>query len=132
MRRCLDLACRAEGQTAPNPMVGCVVLDSDGGVIGEAFHARAGQSHAESYALDEAGDAALGGTLYCSLEPCCHFGRTPPCSDRVIKSGVKRVVIGISDPNPKVEGGGIKALKEAGIEVVVGVLEDQCRCPGYV
>jgi diaminohydroxyphosphoribosylaminopyrimidine deaminase/5-amino-6-(5-phosphoribosylamino)uracil reductase len=108
-------------------MVGCVVVSKDGHVVGEGFHARAGESHAEVLALDQAGAHALGGTLYCSLEPCCHFGRTPPCSDRVIKSGVARVVVGIEDPNPKVEGGGIRALKEAGIEVVVGILKEDCR-----
>jgi diaminohydroxyphosphoribosylaminopyrimidine deaminase/5-amino-6-(5-phosphoribosylamino)uracil reductase len=127
IRRCLQLAARAEGQTAPNPLVGCVVLDKNGKVVGEGFHPRAGESHAEVFALDQAGEQARRGTLYSSLEPCCHHGRTPPCSDRVIKSGVSRVVIGIGDPNPKVEGGGIKALREAGLDVVVGVLENECR-----
>ncbi|MBS1991877.1 MAG: bifunctional diaminohydroxyphosphoribosylaminopyrimidine deaminase/5-amino-6-(5-phosphoribosylamino)uracil reductase RibD [Cyanobacteria bacterium SZAS LIN-3] len=127
MRRCLELASRAEGQTSPNPLVGCVVLDKNGLQVGQGYHARAGESHAEVYALDMAGEAAKGGTLYCSLEPCCHHGRTPPCSDRVIKSGVSRVVIGLGDPNPKVDGGGIKALRDAGIEVECGLLEKECR-----
>ncbi|MBU6451497.1 MAG: bifunctional diaminohydroxyphosphoribosylaminopyrimidine deaminase/5-amino-6-(5-phosphoribosylamino)uracil reductase RibD [Cyanobacteria bacterium REEB67] len=127
MARALALAGLAEGRTAPNPMVGCLVLDAKGTVVGEGYHQRAGESHAEVFALDQAGDAARGGTLYVTLEPCCHFGRTPPCSQKVIASGVKRVVVGIADPNPKVAGGGLKELQEAGIEVVVGVLEAECR-----
>ena len=127
MQRCLELAFRAEGRTAPNPLVGCVVVDIDGQVVGEGFHPQAGQSHAEVFALDQAGAAARGGTLYVSLEPCCHFGRTPPCSKRVIESGVARVVIGMGDPNPKVAGGGIKELQAAGIEVVTGILQEECR-----
>ncbi len=127
MRRCLQLAARAEGHTAQNPLVGCVVLDKEGKVVAEALHQKRGESHAEVLALDIAGDAAAGGTLYCSLEPCCHHGLTPPCSDRVIKSGVRRVVSGMTDPNPKVAGGGHSALERAGIEVVSGVLEFECR-----
>jgi len=127
MLRCINVAAYAEGQTSPNPLVGCVVVGTDGQQIAQGYHARAGENHAEVNALDMAGEAARGGTLYCSLEPCCHHGRTPPCTDRVIKSGVKRVVVGLGDPNPKVAGGGIKALRDAGIEVVTGVLEDECR-----
>jgi len=127
MLRCINVASLASGQTSPNPLVGCVVLDKNGHQIAQGYHARAGENHAEVNALDVAGEAARGGTLYCSLEPCCHHGRTPPCTDRVIKSGVRRVVVGLGDPNPKVAGGGIKALRDAGIEVVTGVLEEECR-----
>lgn len=132
MQRCLDLAASAEGRTSPNPMVGSLVLNADGAVIGEGFHKKAGLAHAEVEALNAAAlaagsEAARGGTLYVNLEPCCHFGRTPPCSDRVIASGVRRVVVGCADPNPKVAGGGLQALRDAGIEVAVGVLESQCR-----
>jgi len=127
MSRCINAASHAEGQTSPNPLVGCVVLGANGEEVGQGYHARAGENHAEVNALDMAGEAARGGTLYCSLEPCCHHGRTPPCTDRVIKSGVKRVVVGLVDPNPKVAGGGVKALRDAGIEVITGVLEKECR-----
>jgi diaminohydroxyphosphoribosylaminopyrimidine deaminase / 5-amino-6-(5-phosphoribosylamino)uracil reductase len=127
MARAVELALRAEGRTSPNPIVGAVVVDASGKVVGEGWHQRAGEPHAEVYAFDAAGTAARGGTLYVSLEPCCHHGKTPPCSDRVIASGVKRVVCGLQDPNPKVAGGGIEALRAAGIEVEVGVLEEACR-----
>src|SRR5205807_531084 len=98
-----------------------------GEIIGTGYHHRAGEAHAEVIALDAAGDAARGQTLYLNLEPCCHHGKTPPCSDRVIASGVKRVVFGMQDPNPKVAGGGARALKDAGIECTAGVLENECR-----
>jgi len=127
MEMCLELARQAQGRTAPNPIVGCIVLSADGKIVGRGHHERAGEPHAEVHALNEAGDAARGGTLYVNLEPCCHHGKTPPCSDRVIKSGVKRVVAGMQDPNPKVGGGGLKALNDAGIEVKVGILEEECR-----
>lgn len=127
MARCIELARQAEGKTSPNPMVGAVVLDDKGEVIAEGFHRKAGEAHAEVEALDKAGDAARGGTLFVSLEPCCHHGKTPPCSDRVIASGVSRVVCGMVDPNPKVGGGGISALRNAGIEVVPGIMEQECR-----
>ncbi|MBX9880029.1 MAG: bifunctional diaminohydroxyphosphoribosylaminopyrimidine deaminase/5-amino-6-(5-phosphoribosylamino)uracil reductase RibD [Candidatus Obscuribacterales bacterium] len=127
MLSCLELASKATGRTSPNPMVGSVIVDATGKVVGSGFHEKAGTPHAEVHAIKEAGDAARGGTLYVNLEPCCHHGRTPPCSEAVIASGVKRVVIGMGDPNPKVAGGGIKQLNDAGIETRVGVLEDECQ-----
>lgn len=127
MLRCLELARQAEGRTSPNPMVGAVVLDSQGNVVGEGYHKKAGTAHAEVNALDQAGAAARGGTLYVNLEPCCHFGKTPPCAQRVIASGVKRVVVGTEDPNPVVAGGGLKELREAGMDVYSGLCEDECR-----
>lgn len=103
------------------------MVNDSGVVIASGFHKMAGQAHAEVEALNEAGEQARGQTLYVNLEPCCHHGRTPPCTERVIASGVKRVVYGMSDPNPKVAGGGIKALQDAGIEVVPGILADESR-----
>ncbi len=126
MQRCLELARRALGQTAPNPMVGAVIVKG-GEIIGEGFHPGAGQPHAEVFALREAGAAAQGATAYVSLEPCNHYGRTPPCSEALIKAGVAKVVVGMVDPNPLVAGGGIRRLQEAGIEVVVGVEAAACQ-----
>ena len=108
-------------------MVGAVVLAANGQVVGMGFHERAGGDHAEILALDSAGDNALGGTLYVSLEPCSHFGKTPPCVQRIVASGVSKVVAGMVDPNPLVCGAGLSALQDSGIEVVVGVLEKECR-----
>lgn len=128
MRRCIELAQSVEGRTAPNPMVAAVVLDSKGNFVSEGFHPKAGLAHAEVFALDKAGERARGGTLYVSLEPCCHFGkRTPPCTERVIASGVSRVVVGMQDPNPQVSGNGIAKLQEAGILVELSSLENECR-----
>lgn len=127
MRECLELAALARGRTSPNPMVGAIVLDKTGNVVGRGYHQKHGEPHAEVHALNEAGAKARDGTLYVNLEPCCHHGKTPPCSDKVITSGVKKVFCGMVDPNPAVAGGGIKSLKEAGIEVISGVLESQCR-----
>ena len=126
MQRCLTLARRALGRTAPNPMVGAVIVNG-GEVVGEGFHPKAGEPHAEVFALRQAGDRARGATAYVSLEPCNHFGRTPPCSQALVKAGVAKVVVGVVDPNPKVGGGGIKTLQDAGVEVVVGVEEADCR-----
>lgn len=126
MHRCIELARKAEGRSSPNPLVGAVVLDRNGAVVGESFHPKAGQPHAEVFALDAAGDKALGGTIYVNLEPCCHFGKTPPCADRVIASGVSRVVYGLQDPNPKVLGGGLEKLRQAGIQVDGPCLEAEC------
>lgn len=126
MRRCLDLARLAEGKTSPNPLVGAVVV-KNGEIIGEGFHPQAGQPHAEVFALQAAGDRARGSTLYVSLEPCNHFGRTPPCSEAIIQAGIAKVVVGEIDPNPLVAGKGIQRLREAGIEVVVGVEGAACR-----
>lgn len=127
MRMALRLAAKAAGRTSPNPMVGAVVVKS-GKVIASGYHKKAGEPHAEALALNKAGSAAKGATLYVTLEPCSHTNkRTPPCTPLVIQSGVKRVVIAMIDPNPRVSGGGIKALRKAGIEVVTGVLEEEAR-----
>lgn len=127
MRRALDLARRAAGQTHPNPAVGCVIVDpTTGEVVGEGFHPRAGLPHAEVYALRGAGPAARGATAYVTLEPCNHYGRTPPCSRALVAAGVARVVVGCTDPNPLVGGQGIATLRQAGIAVAVGCEEDAC------
>ncbi len=126
MQRCLQLARRALGRTAPNPLVGSVIVQA-GEVVGEGFHPGAGQPHAEVFALRAAGDRARGATVYVNLEPCNHYGRTPPCSEALIAAGVAKVVVGMVDPNPLVAGGGIARLRNAGIEVVVGVEEEDCR-----
>ncbi len=126
MQRCLELAQRAIGRTAPNPMVGCVIV-KNGEIIGEGFHPKAGEPHAEIFALRAAGEKAQGATLYVNLEPCNHHGRTPPCSEAVIASGVARVVIGMVDPNPQVAGSGIAKIRTQGIPVTVGVEEAACQ-----
>jgi diaminohydroxyphosphoribosylaminopyrimidine deaminase/5-amino-6-(5-phosphoribosylamino)uracil reductase len=126
MRRALELAARGEGFVEPNPMVGCVVV-RDGVVVGEGFHERFGEAHAEVNALKAAGERAKGATLVVTLEPCCHTGKTPPCVEAVLAAGVTRVVIAMRDPFPKVDGGGIRALEAARVECVVGVLEDDAR-----
>ena len=123
MRRALQLAALAEGHTSPNPLVGAVVLTAEGTLVGEGFHARAGERHAEVGALAQAGEAARDGTLVVTLEPCCHHGRTPPCAEAVIAAGVSRVVVALTDPDPRVAGGGLQRLREAGLEVMPGVLE---------
>lgn len=126
MQRCLELAKHALGKTAPNPLVGCVIAQN-GEIVGEGFHPKAGEPHAEVFALRQSGEQAQGATLYVNLEPCSHYGRTPPCAEAVIAAGVGRVVVGMVDPNPKVAGSGIAQLREAGIEVSVGVEEEACR-----
>jgi diaminohydroxyphosphoribosylaminopyrimidine deaminase/5-amino-6-(5-phosphoribosylamino)uracil reductase len=126
MERCLVLAARAEGRTAPNPMVGAVVV-SNGEVVGEGYHERLGAAHAESAALLVAGDRARGSTVYVNLEPCAHHGRTPPCTDALVAAGVGRVVAGMIDPYPLVSGKGVAYLRQQGIDVDVGVLESKCR-----
>jgi diaminohydroxyphosphoribosylaminopyrimidine deaminase/5-amino-6-(5-phosphoribosylamino)uracil reductase len=126
MRRALRLAARARGSTAPNPMVGAVLV-RDGAVVGEGYHRVAGGPHAEVLALRQAGDAARGATCYVNLEPCCHFGRTPPCTRALIEAGVARVVAAMADPFPRVAGGGLEELRDAGIMVEVGVLETEAR-----
>jgi len=126
MKRALALARRGIGRTSPNPAVGCVIV-KDGTVIGEGWHRKAGTPHAEIHALNMAADAARGADVYVTLEPCCHTGATPPCTDALIRAGVRRVVAGMRDPNPRVSGGGFTALDQAGIETVCGVSESECR-----
>lgn len=125
MKTALSLARKGMEGASPNPMVGAVVV-KNGRVVGKGYHKRYGEAHAEVNALNDAGKAANGGTLYLNLEPCCHFGKTPPCTDAVIKAGIKRVVAGMTDPNPKVSGKGFEILKRGGIQVDVGVLEEEC------
>ena len=123
INECIELAKLGEGLVSPNPLVGAIVVNKNGKVVGKGFHKKYGEAHAEINALNEAGEKAKGGTLYINLEPCCHFGKTPPCIDRVINAGIKKIVIGMEDPNPKVSGNGIKKALNAGIEVVLGVQE---------
>ncbi|MFA5257448.1 MAG: bifunctional diaminohydroxyphosphoribosylaminopyrimidine deaminase/5-amino-6-(5-phosphoribosylamino)uracil reductase RibD, partial [Opitutales bacterium] len=127
MRRAIDLARRAWGDTHPNPHVGAVIVAPDGSVVGEGWHARAGAPHAEVAALLEAGQRARGATLYVTLEPCCTQGRTPPCTQAIRDAGIARVVAGATDPNPAHAGRGYCVLREAGIKVVHGILEDECE-----
>lgn len=122
MERAVALARQAEGRTSPNPMVGAVIV-RDGEIVGEGFHQRAGSAHAEIGALDQAGERARGATVYVTLEPCCVQGRTPPCTEALIEAGVARVVYGVRDPNPRVDGQGHDQLSHAGIEVVSGLCE---------
>jgi diaminohydroxyphosphoribosylaminopyrimidine deaminase/5-amino-6-(5-phosphoribosylamino)uracil reductase len=122
MRRALFLAERGLGQTSPNPMVGALIVSPDGIVVGRGYHRRAGEPHAEIHALRDAGDRARGATLYCTLEPCCHIGRTGPCSVAVAEAGIRRVVVAVIDPNPKVAGGGVGYLRAQGVDVTIGVM----------
>ena len=126
MSRALDLAARGEGTAEPNPLVGCVVT-RDGQVVGEGWHERYGQAHAEINALRDAGVQAAGGTLYVTLEPCCHHGQTPPCTQAVRAAGITRAVIAQHDPFPQVNRQGIAELEAAGITVEVGLLAAQAR-----
>ena len=126
MTRALTLAARGRGLTSPNPMVGAIVV-RDGAVLAERFHERAGAAHAEAAALAEAGPRARGATLYVTLEPCNHVGRTPPCVDAIIRAGIRRVVSATRDPNPRVKGGGAAALVAAGIEVTTPCLGREAR-----
>lgn len=121
MARALFHAARGHGRTSPNPLVGAVVVSPDGVVVGTGFHERAGEPHAEVRALAEASDRARGATLYCTLEPCCHQGRTGPCVVRIVDAGIGRVVVAIEDPNPLVSGRGVEFLQAHGVEVEVGV-----------
>lgn len=127
MRRALSLALRASGMTSPNPMVGAVLV-KDGQVIAEDYHRMPGEPHAEALVIAQSGEKSRGATLYVSLEPCCHKDkRTPPCTEAIIRSGIKRVFVAMEDPNPKVAGKGIKELKNAGIDVLTGILEGEAR-----
>ena len=128
MSRCLQLAQQAEGHTAPNPMVGAVIV-CDGVIIGEGYHHRCGEPHAEVNAIRSVNDQNLlmKSTLYVNLEPCSHYGKTPPCAQLIIDKKIPRVVVGMGDPNPKVNGRGIQMLREAGVEVVENVLNEECK-----
>lgn len=127
MRQALDLARQGTALTSPNPRVGAVVVNTAGEVLGSGFHTYEGMKHAEVLALERAGEKARGGTLYLNLEPCCHQGRTGPCTEVVIASGVKRVVIGMTDPNPRVAGKGVERLRVAGIAVETGLMQTEAR-----
>jgi len=126
MKLALALAEKGLGTTSPNPMVGAVVV-KDGEVIGEGYHQKAGSPHAEIHALKDAGEHARDATLYVSLEPCNHAGRTPPCTEAIVKSGITTVVAGMKDPNPTVAGGGLAYLANHGIDIIAGVLEPACQ-----
>jgi diaminohydroxyphosphoribosylaminopyrimidine deaminase / 5-amino-6-(5-phosphoribosylamino)uracil reductase len=126
MQQAIELAKLGRFTTSPNPNVGCLIVKNNQ-IVGTGYHQKAGLPHAEVYALNMAGKAAQGATAYVTLEPCSHFGRTPPCADALIRSQIKRVVIAMQDPNPDVSGNGIKRLRDAGIEVIVGVLAAQAE-----
>jgi diaminohydroxyphosphoribosylaminopyrimidine deaminase/5-amino-6-(5-phosphoribosylamino)uracil reductase len=126
MQTALVLAAKALGRTNPNPMVGAVIV-KDGKIIGQGYHQQAGTPHAEIHALREAGPAAEGATLYVTLEPCVHYGRTPPCTDAIIKAGIKHVVIAAMDPNPLVAGRGVETMQKAGIITTVGIMEKEAN-----
>ena len=126
MREALRIARHAEGRTSPNPLVGAVIV-RDGKIIATGWHRQAGTPHAEIHALNMAGELARGATLYVTLEPCSHFGRTPPCAEKICAAGIKRVVAAMSDPNPLVAGKGFEILRAAGVAVEVGLLEDEAR-----
>ena len=127
MRHALALAERGRGFVEPNPLVGAVVLDAAGHLVGEGWHQRFGGAHAEVNAFATAGERARGGTLIVTLEPCCHYGKTPPCTEAVLRSGVKHVVIAMADPFPQVAGGGLKLLRGAGLDVIVGLCEAEAK-----
>lgn len=128
MRRCLDLAGKAEGMTYPNPVVGSVIINN-GTIIGEGFHLKAGEPHAEVNAVNSVKDQNLlnSSTLFVNLEPCSHYGKTPPCTEMIITRGIRKVVVGTKDTSSKVAGKGIKMLRDAGCEVITSVMEDKCR-----
>lgn len=125
MRRAIELAKKGTGWVNPNPKVGAVIV-KDGQIIGEGYHVKCGQMHAERNAIASLRDSAEGATMYVTMEPCCHYGNTPPCTEAIIENGISRVVIGSKDPNPKVAGKGVQALRDAGIEVVEDFMMDEC------
>ena len=122
MQQALTIAERGKYTVSPNPMVGCLIVNN-GRIVGEGHHQRVGEAHAEVYALQQAGNLSKGATAYITLEPCCHVGRTPPCTEALIKAGISKVVIATLDPNAKVTGNGVQKLKYANIDVNVGILE---------
>ena len=126
-------AMKGVGLSSPNPPVGCVLV-KDGRILGRGVHTRAGDPHGEIMALRDAasrGEDPCGGTAYVTLEPCCHHGRTPPCTEALLRAGIRRVVVGVRDPNPRVDGGGFALLQAHGLEVVEGVLGEACACLLY-
>ena len=125
MRRAIDLALLGKGRTSPNPMVGAVILDKNGELIAEGFHLKAGLPHAEAMAFDNLKKNAQGGSIYVNLEPCCHEGKTPPCVKRIISSGLKKVFVSIKDPDVRVSGQGLDQLRKAGLEVNLGLCEEE-------
>ena len=127
MQRAMQLAAGGLGRTSPNPVVGAVIV-KDGKVLGEGLHLKAGGPHAEVFALIEAGEEARGATMYVTLEPCCVDGRTPPCAPKLIEAGIERVVVGMVDPDPRVQGRGLDILREAGVEVVMAGEDIQELC----
>ncbi len=126
MRIAIELAEKGKGRTSPNPMVGAVIVKNDE-IVGTGYHQRAGTPHAEIHAITEAGEKAKDSTMYVNLEPCSHYGRTPPCTDAIIKAGISKVIIAMTDPNPKVNGKGKAILESQGIKVVTGILEQEAR-----
>lgn len=126
MRQALELAAQGIGRTSPNPPVGCVLVRG-AEVVGRGFHPRAGEPHAEVLALRQAGERAQGATAYITLEPCAHYGRTPPCAQALIEAGVARVVVATTDPNPQVSGRGLEQLARAGVAVTTGLLRDEAE-----
>ena len=127
MSRALELATSGSVPVFPNPMVGAVVFDKAGDIVGEGFHGFCGGPHAETVALDRAGDSSTGGILVVTLEPCCHYGRTAPCTSAILRAGLGRVVIAMEDPDPRVSGGGVRMLREAGLQVETGVLREEAE-----
>ena len=125
MRRAIELAEKGRGWTNPNPMVGAVIV-KDGSIIGEGYHEKCGELHAERNAIASLTESAEGATLYVTLEPCCHYGKTPPCTEAILEQKIARVVIGSRDPNPKVSGKGAKILREAGVQVEEDFLREEC------
>jgi diaminohydroxyphosphoribosylaminopyrimidine deaminase / 5-amino-6-(5-phosphoribosylamino)uracil reductase len=126
MHQALALAEKGRGWTSPNPMVGAVVV-KDGNIVGRGYHQRAGGPHAEVHAIDDAGEQAKGATIYVTLEPCNHFGRTPPCTRKILEAGIRRVVVAMTDPNPGVTGGGNRYLQDQGVTVTAGICEKEAR-----
>ena len=127
MQIALELAAKGAGYTSPNPMVGAVIVDSDGRIVGQGYHQSVGGPHAEVHAINDAGLAARGAALFVTLEPCNHVGRTPPCTQKILDAGIAHVVVAMQDPNPGVKGGGNKHLTSRGVRVTTGVCEDQAR-----
>ena len=131
MKRAIELAKQGAGWTAPNPLVGAVVV-KNGRVIGEGYHRKYGELHAERNALAACTEDPAGATLYVTLEPCCHYGKTPPCTEAIIEEKIARVVVGSDDPNPLVSGKGFKLLREKGIEVIPHFLKEECDAMNHV